>query len=73
MKNSEKNLLKALELRQNFGDNKTICSTHILLGKLYTKRPNHDYKKAEESLKFALELNKDIGLDINKKDIYLFH
>jgi signal transduction histidine kinase/tetratricopeptide (TPR) repeat protein len=69
-KNSEINLLRALKLREGFGDNKTICSTHILLGKLYINRPNHDYKKAEKSLKYALELNKEIGLDINKKDIY---
>lgn len=69
-KNAKLNLEEALKLREQVGDIKGVCSTKILLGKLYTIEPNHDYEKAEASLKYALELNKEIGLDINKKDIY---
>jgi len=61
---------EALNLREKLGDMKGVCSTNIILGKLYTMQNNPDYKKAEESLKYALLLNKDIGLEINKKDIY---
>lgn len=70
-KKAKEYLDEALTIREKLGDIKGVCSTYIILGKLYTIQPNHNYKKAEESLKYALLLNKDIGLAINKKDIFL--